>query len=292
MWWPSGQYRPVSGRERGTLGSLVSAEYTRPLALAASTKQVPALAMIPRGGGDHPVLLVTQGSDGPQTLLTSATGGAAASFPFTLPKAPRPGDTQALAVNDKDGSTVYDVAYALVTVTDGKNVTNTNSAWALASCTACTTVAVSFQVILIVGQSNVVVPVNAAVAGNSGCISCVTTALAVQLVATVKQAPSAQVQQQLDAAMAQLDNLQGLDAAALLSQVTAVQKAVLTILQTNDLLTGPTPTAAAATASASPSATVSASPSSSSSPTQSASPSPSPSDSTSPSGTPSPTASP
>ena len=290
VWWPSGQYRPISARDRGTLGSLVSAEYTTALRPASANRQVPALAMIPRGGGDHPVLLLTHGPHGLQTMLTSSTGGAATAFPFILPKAPRPGDTQALAVNSRDGSVVYDVAYALVTVTDGSPVTNANSAWALASCTACTTVAVSFQVVLVIGQSHVVVPVNAAVAGNSGCISCVTSALAVQLVATLSQAPSAQVQQQLNAAMAKMGDLKGLDPASLLQQVTAVESAVLTVLQSSGLMTGTTPTTVTATASAIPDATASAVATSSPSPTDSAQPTPS--DSTTPSESPSSTPTP
>jgi putative peptide zinc metalloprotease protein len=218
-------------------------------------------------------------------MLTSADGGAATAFPFTLPTAPKPGDTQALAVNGTDGSVVYDVAYALVTVTDGAPVLNKNSAWALASCTACATVAVSFQVVLVIGQSNVIVPVNAAVAGNSGCIACVTTALAVQLVATLKQAPSADVQQQLDAAMAKLGDLHGLDATSLLQQVTAVETAVVTILQDNGLISGTTPSSTTATATATPEATAT------SEPTASPSPSASPSDSPTPTESPSPTAS-
>jgi putative peptide zinc metalloprotease protein len=207
-----------------------------------------------------------------------------------MPTAPRPGDTQALAVNSTDGATVYDVAYAMVTITDGAPVTNANSAYALASCTRCTTVAVSFQVVLVIGQSDVVVPLNTAVAANSGCISCVTTALAIQLVATLKEAPNAEVQSQLDAAMAKLGDLDGLDAAGLLQQVTAVEAAVVTILKDNDLLTGTTPSSTTATASASPSATAaaveSATPSPPASPEPSASPEPTPSDSPTPSPTP------
>jgi putative peptide zinc metalloprotease protein len=266
----------VSGNERGTLGSLISAEYATQLRPVASTTQVPALAMVPRSG-DHPVLLMTQGTDGLRTMLTSASGGAATSFPFKLPDKPGPGDTQALAVNDKNGSVVYDVAYALVTIKDGQRATGTNSAYALASCTACTTVAVSFQVVLVVGQSDVIVPINTAVAGNSACVRCVTNALAVQLVATLKQAPSEQVQAQLNATMAKMGDLKGLDAASLYKQVTAVENEVVTILKDNDLLTGDTSTTTAtATASATPTATASASASPSPSETPTESPSPAP----------------
>ena len=301
VWWPSGQYRPVRSDERGTLTSLVTdlkADNVSSSTPLVGSTRVPALAMVPRGAAakDHPVLLLTQGKDGLGTLLTTADGGAATSFPFALPDAPGPGDTQALAVNSTDGSVVYDVAYALVTITDGKDVTGTNSAYALASCTACTTVAVSFQVVLVVGQSNVVVPVNEAVAGNSGCIRCVTNALAVQLVATLKAQPSAEVQAQLNAAMAQLGDLHGLDAAGLYQQVTAVETQVLSVLAKGGLLTSTTSTTAGATASPgtspppSPDGGSSPAPTAgTSAPTPSSSPSPAASD---PSPSPTPSASP
>ena len=78
----------------------------------------------------------------------------ATAFPFKLPDKPGPHDSQALATNTTDGGIKYDVVYSLVTVQDGAPVDETNSAYALASCKACTTVAVSFQLVLIVGQSD------------------------------------------------------------------------------------------------------------------------------------------
>ena len=85
------------------------------------------------------------------------------------------------------------MAYALVTVSGGGNVTNTNSAYAIAHCRACTTVAVSFQLVLVVGQSKVIAPINAAGALNYDCPACVTTALADQIVVTLKAQPSQQL---------------------------------------------------------------------------------------------------
>ena len=86
--------------------------------------------------------------------VTRRAGRGDARSRSSCPARPGPGDTQALAVGTKDGGVNYDVAYALVTVSDGAPVTNTNSAFAFAHCKACTTVAVSFQVVLVVGQSN------------------------------------------------------------------------------------------------------------------------------------------
>ena len=68
---------------------------------------------------------------------------------------------------------------------DDDAVTNTNEAFAAASCTNCAAVAVSFQVVLVMGDADVVVPVNTAVAVNYECTACLTYALAAQLVITL-----------------------------------------------------------------------------------------------------------
>jgi putative peptide zinc metalloprotease protein len=105
-------------------------------------------------------------------------------FPFNQPDAPLEGDNQALAVNTTDGSIRYDVAFALVWADDGE-VLNANEAYAFASCTGCAAVAIGFQVILVLGQADVVVPQNLAAAVNYNCLACATYALAQQLVLTL-----------------------------------------------------------------------------------------------------------
>ena len=62
---------------------------------------------------------------------------------------------------------------------------NTNEAFAAASCTNCAAVAVAFQIVLVVGDVDVAVPQNLAVAANYECTSCLTYALAVQLFITL-----------------------------------------------------------------------------------------------------------
>ena len=96
---------------------------------------------------------------GPQGRCTRRhdSGPPAWVFPFNRPGAPGAGDNQALAVNTTDGSSVYDVAFAMVWA-DGSSVTNRNEAYAFASCASCRTVAVAFQVVLIVGQADVASP--------------------------------------------------------------------------------------------------------------------------------------
>jgi putative peptide zinc metalloprotease protein len=120
-------------------------------------------------------------------------------FPWDHPREPREGDNQALAINTEDGSTVVDVALALVWVRDGGPVDQWNDAWALASCTGCTTTAIAFQTLIVVGYGQIITPcrrlrasitpVNAAVAANYACEACQTHALALQLVATLAAIP-------------------------------------------------------------------------------------------------------
>ena len=125
-------------------------------------------------------------------------------FPFNKPDAPdAEDDNQAMAVNTKDGSSLYDVAFALVWA-DGDDAQQRNEAYAFASCTACRTVAVGFQVVLIVGQANVVVPENIAAAVNYECVLCVTYALAKQLVLTLPDALSPDAMADLNEVWAQL----------------------------------------------------------------------------------------
>jgi putative peptide zinc metalloprotease protein len=216
-----------------------------------------ALAMVPVGGpsASHPAMLVLPATHGstPAALLTDAapalnstagdgqpksgisgspapagattanpaSSSPAVAFPFKLPKAPPPGGTQAEALGTKDGGVVYNVAYAIVTVTDGAPVNESNSAFAIAHCVQCTTVAVSFQVILIVGQSNEIAPINAAGALNYKCPACMTTALADQLVVTLKAQPSAALSQELENTLAELDALPLLGAKATPQAVAA-----------------------------------------------------------------------
>jgi putative peptide zinc metalloprotease protein len=87
-------------------------------------------------------------------------------------------------VNVTDGSVTYDVAFALVWAEDGP-VDTRNEAYAFASCADCAAVAVGFQVVMIVGQADVVVPENLSAAANYNCVRCLTYALASQLVLTL-----------------------------------------------------------------------------------------------------------
>lgn len=202
---------------------------------------------------------VIEGPGGQRTtMLSGGTSSGrrqfdAAAFSFTLPSAPGPEGTQAKAINTRNGGVTYDVAYALVTVTGGAPVKETNSAYALASCQSCTTVAVSFQLVLVVGQSKIITPANAAGALNDDCPACTTTAIADQMVLTLKAQPSPALEQQLDATLQQLDMLPELGSngtpAAVATLVGTVQQQLQTELDNSGLLVTTTTTSSTTTTS-------------------------------------------
>jgi putative peptide zinc metalloprotease protein len=120
-------------------------------------------------------------------------------FPFDKPAPPEDDGNQSLAVNTTDGSVVYDVAFALVWADDGGTVDTRNEAYAFANCQDCAAVAVGFQVVLIVGQADVIVPENLSASANYNCVRCLTYALASQLVLTLDGPLSAEGMSRLDA---------------------------------------------------------------------------------------------
>jgi putative peptide zinc metalloprotease protein len=209
-WWPrEDTYRPISAYEKGTLGQVLPGaepprarvgtgpltEGQRGHAEAVLAKDVRptqekpglALVMVPRSTGEPAA--DASGSAGTEGGVVGPDGGTGAAntwvFPFDQPLPPDEGDNQSLAVNTTDGTVVYDLAFAMIWVDGDDPVTNTNEAYAAASCENCAAVAVSFQVVLIVGDADTVVPANLATAVNYNCVQCLTYALASQLVVTL-----------------------------------------------------------------------------------------------------------
>lgn len=246
-----------------------------------------------------------------QATDTGVEGEATAPtwvFPVDAPAAPSAGDSQALAVNTQDGSTLYDVAFALVWADDDGLARN--EAYAFASCTACTTVAVGFQVVFVIGQVDVVVPQNISGALNYSCVQCVTYALASQLVLPLPDGLSADATAELEALWAQImsfaQDLDDVPLAELRARLEDYKAAVLSVVEqdvarstsgvSEDDGVAPassvSPRATGAPAPTSPSSTTSTSsstPGATSSPAPTtASPSPSTSSSPSESSTPSP----
>src|SRR5438046_1995734 len=109
----------------------------------------------------------------------------AALFAFGLatgaPTAASAGDNAAIAVNTKDGTTVFKVAFAIRHVM-GDVVDQTNGAVAYDSCNDCAAVAIAFEIVLVDGNPSTVTPTNVAIAFNENCESCVAIAEAYQFV--------------------------------------------------------------------------------------------------------------
>jgi hypothetical protein len=114
-------------------------------------------------------------------LITLAALAAVALPSVSAVPAFAGGDNTAVAINTKDGKTVYRIALH-VTRNNGEVVTTGNAAVAVASCTGCETVAIAFQAVLITDDPSTISPVNLAFAENVLCDSCVTVADAVQVV--------------------------------------------------------------------------------------------------------------
>jgi len=91
------------------------------------------------------------------------------------------GDNSATAINTEDGSSVFELAFAIRSVT-GDVVDQTNTAVAYSRCESCQTVAIAFQIVLVMSDVTTVTPTNLAVAVNDQCTLCSTLALAYQFV--------------------------------------------------------------------------------------------------------------
>jgi putative peptide zinc metalloprotease protein len=90
-------------------------------------------------------------------------------------------DNVAVAVNTKDGKSVYKVRIA-IRRENGDIVSSTNAAIAYASCTDCQTTAIAFEVLLITNNASVITPTNLAIAINENCSGCETIAQAYQFI--------------------------------------------------------------------------------------------------------------
>jgi putative peptide zinc metalloprotease protein len=255
-WWPRGNYRPIQATERGTIADLLPASFQHVDAAGlAEGRRSSAVTVWPSNAGpvpdaEHPALslvLVPRGK---------APDGSTAPtwvFPFNRPLPPDVGDNQTLAVNTKNGTVVYDVAFAMVWA-DQDTVLNKNEAYAFARCQGCQATAISFQVLLIVGQAHVIVPQNISAAVNYDCVSCLVQALAVQLVVTLPTDPSAAETQQLTALWQQIQqfgsHLQGMSFTEIRDRLTAYEQQILDIISRNS--------APSASSSASPGVSTSA----------------------------------
>jgi putative peptide zinc metalloprotease protein len=90
-------------------------------------------------------------------------------------------DNSAIAVNTKDGSSVFKFAFAIRHVMSDV-VDETNSAVSYASCTDCSTTAIAIEIVLVAGSPSTFTPTNQAIAINYQCNLCNTFAAAYQFV--------------------------------------------------------------------------------------------------------------
>jgi putative peptide zinc metalloprotease protein len=97
------------------------------------------------------------------------------------------GDNAAVAINTKDGSSLFKFAFSLKKVA-GDVVDNENAAVAYASCESCKTTAIAIQIVLVVGSPTTVTPQNYAISINENCTLCQTFATAFQFVIGVEDA--------------------------------------------------------------------------------------------------------
>ncbi|WP_346957750.1 hypothetical protein [uncultured Arthrobacter sp.] len=273
-WWPGAEsYRPVQPYERGTLGDITTAVF--PAASANRMKEGQAgrtVALWPQGAPkptreDPQLSMVLVPREGSVPTGGSGTTAEAPSwvFPFDKPAAPAEGGNQSLAVNTTDSSVVYDVAFALVWAEDGEDVRNRNEAYAFASCKDCAAVAVGFQVVLIVGQADVIVPENLSAAANNNCLRCLTYALASQLVLTLDGPLSPEGTSRLNALWQQIAeygrNLQNVPLAEIQGTLSGFKEQIMEIVRTDPSAAPAGAATPTPPATASPSATPSSSPS-------------------------------
>jgi hypothetical protein len=145
---------------------------------------------------------------------------------------------------------------------------------------------VSFQLVLVVGQSDKITPINIAEALNANCPSCVTVAIAHQLVVSLRSVPSDELLHRLAAELAKLGAIDDLGAspAAAAALVDQVQKEIEDVLDASGLrIPSATPT---------PSPTETPGPTATPTPTPTAAATVTPTDTPTPTITPTPTPSP
>ncbi|MFP5308998.1 MAG: hypothetical protein ACLGIR_05410 [Actinomycetes bacterium] len=281
-WWPQGQYAPIQPEERGAVQDLAAVAAGPVRAAGGGQGQTPRGGGEPPapepllvGAADEErdttVVAVARRSDpepargGPTRHAPSAApspsptpapvaapaarptppGRPAWPFSFPRPPAPGPDDVQALAVGTRDGRTEVAVATGAAWVTDGAAVPHRNEAWAVASCVDCRTVAVAFQAVLVVGSSDVVTPVNLAVATNERCTRCRTHAVATQYVATLDRLPDAATRARVEAEVRALRGLAGrartLGPVELRDRLAATQARITDLLEQAGVLVVLTP---------------------------------------------------
>ncbi|TDW90866.1 putative peptide zinc metalloprotease protein [Kribbella pratensis] len=274
-WWPDDErYRPITPNERGTITEFVQrAKHTTrqpptgsrqlhegqmhqtrvlwPAGVNRPTRQRPTLALVMVPRPPTTTRTVAPATPSPSAVVptpaptavspTYRTDAPVWVFPFDRPLPAEPGGNQALAVNTTNNTVTYDIAFALVWAED--RVTNTNEAYAFASCSNCAAVAIAFQVVLVIGDADVIVPQNLAGALSYDCVQCLTYALATQLVVTLDRPLSATGITALNQVWAQLADLarsiKQYPLSELRARLTSFEQQILNVIAADGALTTP-----------------------------------------------------
>jgi putative peptide zinc metalloprotease protein len=112
-------------------------------------------------------------------LLTAALTLLALVLVAARPGAAAAQDNAAVAVNTKDGTSLFRLAFKIVR-TKKDVIDEANVAFALASCQDCDAVAVSFMAVLVLGDPSTVTPLNLAWSESIACVDCLAFAWAYQ----------------------------------------------------------------------------------------------------------------
>jgi putative peptide zinc metalloprotease protein len=116
-------------------------------------------------------------------VLIAAVVLLVASLAAVKPPAAHAQDSAAVAVNTKDGTSIFRLAFKIIRVNQ-QVVDNSNVAFAFASCSECEAIALSFMAVLIFSDPDEVLTANQAWAINWECTECLAFAWAVQSVMT------------------------------------------------------------------------------------------------------------
>ncbi|TCO42478.1 putative peptide zinc metalloprotease protein [Kribbella antiqua] len=245
--WPAGVKRP--SRQSPTLALVMVPRTSGSARVGAPSTSSPTAVAPTAAASPNDASSGLPGANDPQS-----DGAPVWVFPFDKPLPAEPGDNQALAVNTTNDTVIYDIAFALVWLDASPDpVTNTNEAYAFASCTHCAAVAIAFQVVLVIGNADIVVPQNLAGALNYNCVQCLTYALATQLVLTLDQPLSVDGIAALNQVWAQLADftrsIQQYPLSELRDRLTSFEQQILGVIAADGALTTPdTPQAATPTA--------------------------------------------
>jgi putative peptide zinc metalloprotease protein len=154
-------------------------------------------------------------------------------------------DNAAVAINTKDGTSIFRVAFSIARV-NNEIVDNSNAAAAWASCTDCEAIAAAFQIVLIFSDPEVANPTNIALAVNWECTTCVAFASAYQWVLTTGgpvhfTAEGNQTLAEVRQTLHELSKRDDLTLDQLIAELEALADRIRTVLAEEMVSSGPPP---------------------------------------------------